>query len=954
MAGRVERRLKKGNDRNMSDVVMVLGMHRSGTSAVAGALTKLGGGLPKHLMPANPSNARGFFESVAFMNFHDELLESAGSNWRDWRLFNPGWHQSPVAADFRRRAKDLFVEEFDGSALPVLKDPRICRLMPFWLDVLRDMQATPHIAMPIRSPLDVAQSLKNVHGLSLTHGLLLWLRHVLDAESQTRSEARSIFTWKDFRSDWRGVCDKIAAETHLSWPRLSDRASRDIDRFLTKQLVNHDTDDAALVAHADVHEWTLRAYEALLELARNPLSNSALATLDDLRGLLDQSSKIFGRLLIDNEIDLEDVRGQAQAATSERDALRARQIEILAEKAAALAELAARAEAAERAREEAAREKAGLSQTLAAAVAERDALHAAHGGIAAELQARQQELAEKAAVVAELAARAQAAERAREEAAREKEGLSQTLAAAVAERDALGEERVRIAAELQSRQRELAEKAAALAEVIARAQAAETAFDEAARDKDGLSQTLAAAIAERDALHAAHAGISAELQLLQQELAEFADLTGEIEGALGEAAAQKEGLSQTLAAAVAELADVRRDFDEIGRKHAEALSALQLTEAERDKIAADLDAARTDAAAQKERADRDAADARRTFDELTDISNRRAAEIEAAISAHGEASSRNEELARALQQMRYEKATALRRLTMRTADLESTNAARIEAEREARDLTQELESAQRRAAELAEKHGESLAALDLARAGEAAKEAARVELAADLDRARQESQGLAVHLEQVSSELQRTRELASDQAAAREAAHAKALIATQSAHEARIRALNADLVDAEAALASARARSARKGVGAWLVPAAANRRRLAKRLLRSGLFDAEFYRATYPAATPDAAKGELAAAEHYLEEGFCQGLRPNPLFDTRWYLERYEDVRRSGVNPLLHYFLHGWRDGRDPGPGFHTDYYLEANPDVRDAGANPLAHYLRHGRHEGRLAVRPG
>ena len=472
MARGVARRPKKENDKNMSDVVVVLGMHRSGTSAVAGALTKLGGGPPKHLMAADPSNARGFFKSVPFMHFHDELLASAGTDWRDWRLFNPGWIRSPVAADFRRRAKDLFVEEFNGSALPVLKDPRICRFTPFWLNVLRDMRATPHIAMPIRSPLDVAESLKNVHGLSLTHGLLLWLRHVLDAESQSRSVARSIFTRKAFQSDWRGVCDKIAAETHLSWPRLSDRAAREIDRFLAKELVHHDTDDAALVAHADVHEWTLRAYEALLELARNPLSNSALATLDDISALLDQSSKLFGRVLIDCEVDLEDARGEARAASGERDALRSRHNEMLAEKAAALAELAAREEQAERAREEAAREKDALAQALAAALAERDASNAAHAGAAAELQARQRDLDEFASLSEEI-------EAALGEAERDKEGLSRTLAAAVAERDALSARQAQIAAELQARQRELAEKAAALAELAARAEEAEAGRGEA-------------------------------------------------------------------------------------------------------------------------------------------------------------------------------------------------------------------------------------------------------------------------------------------------------------------------------------------------------------------------------------------------------------------------------------------------------------------------------------------
>ena len=88
-----------------------------------------------------------------------------------------------------------------------------------------------------------------------------------------------------------------------------------------------------------------------------------------------------------------------------------------------------------------------------------------------------------------------------------------------------------------------------------------------------------------------------------------------------------------------------------------------------------------------------------------------------------------------------------------------------------------------------------------------------------------------------------------------------------------------------------------------------------------------------------------------MEVGFCRGFRPNPLFDTHWYLERYEDVRRAGVNPLLHYMLHGWREGRDPGPGFQTEFDLAANADVRASGANPLAHYLRYGRHEGRLAA---
>src|SRR5271169_3341551 len=367
-------------NRESSDVVIVLGMHRSGTSAVAGTLVKLGGGSPKHLMVANAGNARGYFESVAFMQFHDELLASAGSRWHDWRLLNPGWYSSPVAAEYRRRAKELFEAEFSGAALPVIKDPRICRFAPFWLEVLREMQKTARIVIPIRSPLEVAQSLQKQQGVPLSEGLLLWLRHNLDAEVQSRAEARSIFTFDEFQSDWRGVCDKISTDTNLFWPRLSDRTSREIDNFLTKDLVHHETDRAALAAHSALHEWTLRAYDALLELARDPSSDSALDTLDQVRALVEQSSKMFGRILVDYEIALEDLRGESHVLTSERDFLQDRQGEILTESAAAAAELAA-----------ALRDKDALSQSLAASVAERDALLEERARMAAELQSRQQE-----------------------------------------------------------------------------------------------------------------------------------------------------------------------------------------------------------------------------------------------------------------------------------------------------------------------------------------------------------------------------------------------------------------------------------------------------------------------------------------------------------------------------------------------------------------------------------
>ncbi|WP_336485515.1 glycosyltransferase [Methylobacterium nigriterrae] len=96
-------------------------------------------------------------------------------------------------------------------------------------------------------------------------------------------------------------------------------------------------------------------------------------------------------------------------------------------------------------------------------------------------------------------------------------------------------------------------------------------------------------------------------------------------------------------------------------------------------------------------------------------------------------------------------------------------------------------------------------------------------------------------------------------------------------------------------------------------------------------------------AAPAAAKrrARLRAAE-------CERVARSGLFDAAWYLERYEDVRTAGLDPLRHFCLWGAREGRWPHPLFHADWYLAAYPDVEAAGANPLLHYLDHGVGEGR------
>lgn len=75
--------------------LVVLGMHRSGTSSVAGALALLGAAPPRTLMEPGEDNPRGFWESLVLMEVNDSLLAAGASNWRDWRPSSSGSRTRP-------------------------------------------------------------------------------------------------------------------------------------------------------------------------------------------------------------------------------------------------------------------------------------------------------------------------------------------------------------------------------------------------------------------------------------------------------------------------------------------------------------------------------------------------------------------------------------------------------------------------------------------------------------------------------------------------------------------------------------------------------------------------------------------------------------------------------------------------------------------------------------------
>jgi len=269
--------------------VLVIGMHRSGTSALAGALCELGAAAPKKtLIGPDPCNLKGLFEANSIIAAHDALLAAAGSCWHDWRQFDTQWACSPAAAPYVARIKTALIDEFGDAPMILLKDPRICRFVPCTLSILGDLKMSTVAVLPVRNPLEVALSLQRRDNFAVAKSVRLWLRHVLDAEYHSRGLARYFLSYEGLLRDWRHHVDRIAQQAGVVWPNRSARAEAAVDQFLTPELYHERASWDETKYHWEVSQLARHTYRVLLEICARGDSKELLDRLDAARAEFDE------------------------------------------------------------------------------------------------------------------------------------------------------------------------------------------------------------------------------------------------------------------------------------------------------------------------------------------------------------------------------------------------------------------------------------------------------------------------------------------------------------------------------------------------------------------------------------------------------------------------------------------------------------------------------------------
>jgi hypothetical protein len=159
--------------------VLVLGMHRSGTSAATRLANLLGLSLGRGpMVPSTDGNPRGHWESLRLRDVNDAVLAAFGGNWAGPPPLAAGWERDPHLDRLRVEAHDAFADVYRGIDQWVWKDPRTCITLPFWEQVL---DVEPVVLLVHRNPLEVADSLARRDEFSKAVSLALWERHVRDS-----------------------------------------------------------------------------------------------------------------------------------------------------------------------------------------------------------------------------------------------------------------------------------------------------------------------------------------------------------------------------------------------------------------------------------------------------------------------------------------------------------------------------------------------------------------------------------------------------------------------------------------------------------------------------------------------------------------------------------------------------------------------------------------------------
>ncbi|MFW5886122.1 MAG: sulfotransferase [Bacteroidota bacterium] len=197
--------------KNKEPVILVLGMHRTGTSLVAQMVHRWGAYMGDDLMPANEYNQEGYWEYNPLVNLNDKMLAFTGNTWYAPPL---NFKLNLLLNTFGQEARKL-VDEMDANqTVWCWKDPRMAVLLPFWKEIFTGRNIA--FIVTSRNPLSVAKSLSKRDDIPSNVSLAMWEFYTRCIMNRLEKEDNTLF---------------VEYEKMLLHP---EKTSRNLHSFLTQ------------------------------------------------------------------------------------------------------------------------------------------------------------------------------------------------------------------------------------------------------------------------------------------------------------------------------------------------------------------------------------------------------------------------------------------------------------------------------------------------------------------------------------------------------------------------------------------------------------------------------------------------------------------------------------------------------------------------------------------------
>lgn len=238
-----------------SSGILVLGMHRSGTSALARVLNLGGADLGARVLGASAGNEAGHWEDAFAVETHERILASFGTRWSEPFALPADIAETEPVRTASARILDYLVGDRAFHRAWAVKDPRLCLFAGLWQEAAAQARLGAGAVVVLRHPIEIAGSLEVRDGIGMGHSLLLWLESMASAVEAAERMPHAVIAYDALLEDWRSVVAAITDRiegTGLDW---SGPVAGEVDAFLDRGLRHHRAADAGALPTAVGDVW---------------------------------------------------------------------------------------------------------------------------------------------------------------------------------------------------------------------------------------------------------------------------------------------------------------------------------------------------------------------------------------------------------------------------------------------------------------------------------------------------------------------------------------------------------------------------------------------------------------------------------------------------------------------------------------------------------------------------